>query len=207
MIDNKVATVFAEPLMIHTFRIRCLAPLEKRIGDELNETIIGTEFEKFLACHSNAVLEYVVKELKVLNLFSDWKINQVVPSERFVIKLIENKDDETEILKKIMEDEKGMYPSVIFPTKNFGADIVIVGKRKNNWKEKELTHGKQQKLKNEKNFLLIKIQAKTRNEKSLTKARLLLQFPYNVVHKEQEKKSVKKKKSGKRRSSKCDNNK
>ena len=168
MIDNKVATVFAEPLMIHTFRIRCLAPLEKRIGDELNETIIGTEFEKFLACHSNAVLEYVVKELKVLNLFSDWKINQVVPSERFVIKLIENKDDETEILKKIMEDEKGMYPSVIFPTKNFGTDVIIIGKNE---------------LNTQKKWLLIKIQTKRRFDFTLSKARLRLESPYGPLRK------------------------
>ena len=67
---------------------------------------------------------------------------------------IQEDGEETEFLRRIMTEERGMYPSVMLPGESFGADLLLLGRR--------IPKGQQSS--NKKDWLLIKVQAKAQRK-------------------------------------------
>lgn len=94
-------------------------------------------------------------------------------------------DKEVELLRKIMKEERGTYPSVVLAGDNLGADILMLGSRK----KTPASEGRETRSSNlRKQWLLIKVQAKARQKKSdVNEARLSLELPFGIKRKEQAK--------------------
>ena len=185
--ENEIESNLAEPLLFQVLVLWCRSPIEKGISKEMVQNQVGIEYEKFLVCYAEILFAYVVEKLERMKIPGQWQFYQKQSeSGRLALKLQKN-SNESEILRKIMKEQKGTYPSVLFPFKTFGVDIIILGKRIDLEMEKErrkyAAEGRKQlKLENEedKKWLLIKIHSTIRYESCLKKARSLLEFPYGV---------------------------
>lgn len=83
--------------------------------------------------------------------------------------------DEMELLRRIMNEERGKYPSLILPENNLGADIVMLGSRSEELGVSETTSSSSRKR-----WLLVKVQAKAQAKSGPTMARLSLEYPYGI---------------------------